>query len=99
MSGSTKTVSLYGAGWAIASTRRKNIRPCKEQTAGNIYGKAMANEDLVVRTVMHRINLYGRAASKEKQIIISPRISHYQIYDKPQDVQLALAEVLPFLKK
>lgn len=43
--------------------------------------------------------IYGRAGSKEKQIVVLPGISHYQLYDKPQAVQPTLAEVLPFLKK
>lgn len=43
--------------------------------------------------------VYGRAGSKEKQIIVLPGISHYNLYDQPEAVQPALAQVLPFLKK
>lgn len=43
--------------------------------------------------------LYGRAASKEKQIVVVPGVSHYMLYDKPEAVQPALEQILPFLNK
>ncbi|OGM47371.1 dienelactone hydrolase domain-containing protein [Aspergillus bombycis] len=43
--------------------------------------------------------VYGRAGAKEKQIVVLPGISHYNLYDKPEAVQPALEQVLPFLKK
>jgi fermentation-respiration switch protein FrsA (DUF1100 family) len=42
--------------------------------------------------------IHGRAASKQKQIVVIPGVSHYDLYDKPEAVKPALAEVLPFLK-
>lgn len=43
--------------------------------------------------------IYGRAGTREKQIVVLPGISHYMLYDKPQAVKPALEQVLPFLKK
>jgi len=43
--------------------------------------------------------IHGRAASKEKRVLVIPGVSHYQLYDKPEAVKPALEEVLPFLKK
>lgn len=43
--------------------------------------------------------IHSRAASKEKKLVIIPNVSHYELYDKPEAVKAALAEVLPFLKK
>ena len=43
--------------------------------------------------------IYGRAGTKEKHIVVLPGISHYMLYDKPEAVKPALEQVLPFLKK
>lgn len=43
--------------------------------------------------------IHGRAGSKEKRIVVLPGISHYMLYDKPEAVNPALDEVLPFFKK
>ncbi|KAL6697263.1 hypothetical protein J3F84DRAFT_368455 [Trichoderma pleuroticola] len=42
--------------------------------------------------------IYGRAGSKEKKIVVLPGISHYMLYDKPEAVDPALEQVIPFLK-
>lgn len=43
--------------------------------------------------------VYGRAGSKEKRILVLPGVTHYMLYDEPKAVQAALEEVLPFLKE
>ncbi|KAH8697531.1 Alpha/Beta hydrolase protein [Talaromyces proteolyticus] len=43
--------------------------------------------------------IYGRAASKEKELVVLPGVSHYQLYDQPKAVKGALDKALPFLKK
>ncbi|KAI9042113.1 alpha/beta hydrolase [Aspergillus affinis] len=43
--------------------------------------------------------IHGRAASKDKNLVILPGVSHYMLYDKPEAVEPALDQVLPFLKK
>lgn len=43
--------------------------------------------------------VYGRAGSKDKEIVVLPGVTHYSLYDKPVAVQAALDKVLPFLKK
>ncbi|KAK3182476.1 hypothetical protein K4F52_006302 [Lecanicillium sp. MT-2017a] len=43
--------------------------------------------------------VHGRAASKEKHIVVVPGVSHYMLYDKDEAVKPALEQVLPFLKK
>jgi uncharacterized protein len=43
--------------------------------------------------------IHGRAASKEKRVIVISGVSHYQLHDKPETVKHALEDVLPFLKK
>lgn len=42
--------------------------------------------------------IYGRAGTKDKHIVVLPGISHYMLYDKPEAVNPALEQVLPFLK-
>jgi len=44
-------------------------------------------------------DVYGRAASKDKEILVVPNASHYDLYDKPHAVDPALAKIVPFLKK
>jgi len=43
--------------------------------------------------------IYGRAGSKDKQVVVIPGVSHYMLYDKPEAVKPALEQVLPFLKE
>ncbi|KAJ5933957.1 Alpha/Beta hydrolase protein [Penicillium verhagenii] len=43
--------------------------------------------------------IHARAASKEKELLELPGVSHYQLYDEPKAVKAALDKVLPFLKK
>lgn len=43
--------------------------------------------------------IYGRAASKNKHIVVAQGWSHYDLYDKPEPVALALARVVPFFKE
>ncbi|RMZ80541.1 hypothetical protein DV737_g2951, partial [Chaetothyriales sp. CBS 132003] len=43
--------------------------------------------------------IHARAASKEKQLLVLPGVSHYMLYDDPKAVKPALDQVLPFLKK
>lgn len=46
------------------------------------------------------IEIYGRAtASKDRQLVSLEDWSHYDIYDKPEPVGLALEKMTPFLKK
>ncbi|PWY82559.1 alpha/beta-hydrolase [Aspergillus eucalypticola CBS 122712] len=44
-------------------------------------------------------DIYARAASKEKHLVILPETSHYMLYDHPEATKLALDQILPFLKK
>ncbi|TXS92044.1 alpha/beta hydrolase [Parahaliea maris] len=43
--------------------------------------------------------LYGRAASKEKQIVVAEGWSHYDLYDRPEPVDFALSRVIPFFRE
>ena len=43
--------------------------------------------------------IYGRAASTAKQIYVAEGWSHYDLYDKPEPVALAMAQAVPFLRK
>ena len=43
--------------------------------------------------------MYGRAASKDKELVVPPNVTHYSLYDQPASVKPALEKVLPFLKK
>lgn len=43
--------------------------------------------------------IYGRAASVAKQIFVAEGWSHYDLYDKPEPVALAMAQVAPFFKE
>ena len=42
--------------------------------------------------------IYSRAASENKQIIVAEGWSHYDLYDQPEPVGIALAKVVPFFK-
>lgn len=43
--------------------------------------------------------IYGRAASKDKNILVLPNTTHYELYDKPKAVKPALEKAIPFLKE
>jgi uncharacterized protein len=43
-------------------------------------------------------DIIGRAASKKKELVVVEGWSHYDLYDKPEPVRLALAKLLPFFK-
>ncbi|OAR01160.1 hypothetical protein LLEC1_06009 [Akanthomyces lecanii] len=45
------------------------------------------------------LEVHGRAAAKNKELVVLPGVSHYSLYDKPNAVRPALENVLPFLKK
>ena len=40
-----------------------------------------------------------RAASKEKELVVAEGWSHYDLYDQPKPVQIALDKLIPFYKK
>lgn len=42
--------------------------------------------------------IYGRAASKNKHIVVAEGYSHYDLYDQPKPVAFALSKVVPFFK-
>jgi uncharacterized protein len=44
------------------------------------------------------LEIYGRAASKQKELLIVEGWSHYDLYDKPEPVAQALAKLIPFFK-
>ncbi len=43
--------------------------------------------------------IYGRAASANKHIVIAEGWSHYDLYDQPEPVAIAMARVVPFFKE
>lgn len=45
------------------------------------------------------MELYGRAASKHKELVVVEGWSHYDLYDKPVPTGIALGRVIPFLKQ
>ncbi|WP_286860231.1 MULTISPECIES: alpha/beta hydrolase [Sphingobacterium] len=45
------------------------------------------------------LELFGKAASKQKSIQVVHGASHYDLYDVPQYTTQALAEIIPFFKK
>lgn len=45
------------------------------------------------------MEIYGRAASKDKHLVVIEGWSHYDLYDNPEPVGIALAKVIPFLKE
>lgn len=44
-------------------------------------------------------DIYGRAASAKKQIYVAEGWSHYDLYDQPEPVRLALAKAVPFFQE
>lgn len=45
------------------------------------------------------MEIYGRAASKDKELVVTAGWSHYDLYDKPEPTGIALNRVIPFLKQ
>ncbi|QYK04623.1 alpha/beta hydrolase [Shewanella zhangzhouensis] len=43
--------------------------------------------------------IYSRAASEDKHIVVAEGWSHYDLYDKPEPVAIAMAQVAPFFKQ
>ncbi|MFF0384223.1 alpha/beta hydrolase [Streptomyces sp. NPDC004286] len=43
--------------------------------------------------------VFDLAASKDKELVVIPDVSHYDLYDKPEAVQPALDALIPFFKK
>ncbi|VWB09323.1 alpha/beta hydrolase [Burkholderia lata] len=43
--------------------------------------------------------IIGRAASKQKELVVIEGWSHYDLYDKPEPVGKALAKLIPFYKE
>lgn len=43
--------------------------------------------------------IYGRAASRKKEILVVKGYSHYDLYDKPEPVKAALNKLIPFFKE
>ena len=40
-----------------------------------------------------------RAASKEKELVVAEGWSHYDLYDQPEPVKIALDKLIPFYRK
>ena len=45
------------------------------------------------------MEIYGRAASKNKELVVVEGHSHYELYDQPVPVGIALERIVPFLKQ
>lgn len=45
------------------------------------------------------MELYGRAASKDKEFVVVEGASHYDLYDQPEPTAKALESVVPFFQK
>ncbi|MFM5441327.1 alpha/beta hydrolase [Aeromonas enteropelogenes] len=43
--------------------------------------------------------IYGRAASIDKHIVVAEGWSHYDLYDKPEPVAIAMASLVPFFQR
>lgn len=43
--------------------------------------------------------IYGRAASKDKELVVVENTSHYELYDQPGPVGKALERLVPFFKQ
>jgi uncharacterized protein len=44
------------------------------------------------------MEIYGRALSKDKELLVVKGASHYDLYDKPEPAKQALARAVPFFK-
>lgn len=45
------------------------------------------------------LEIHGRAASKDKRLVVAEGWSHYDLYDKPEPVGIALAQAVPFFRQ
>lgn len=45
------------------------------------------------------LEIYRRAASKNKEIVVAEGFSHYDLYDQPEPVKIALDHLIPFYNK
>ncbi|QRM55093.1 alpha/beta hydrolase [Sinorhizobium sp. BG8] len=45
------------------------------------------------------MEIYGRAASKKKELVVVEGWSHYDLYDNPTPTGIALNRIIPFLKQ
>lgn len=45
------------------------------------------------------LEVYRRAASKDKELVVAEGFSHYDLYDQPEPVEIALSHLVPFYKK
>ncbi|WP_443056315.1 alpha/beta hydrolase [Streptomyces sp. IBSBF 3136] len=45
------------------------------------------------------LEIYRRAGSKDKELVVAEGFSHYDLYDKPEPVKIALEHLVPFYKK
>lgn len=46
------------------------------------------------------MGLYGHlASSADRQLLVLPETSHYDLYDMPEPTQKALEQIIPFFKK
>lgn len=45
------------------------------------------------------MELFGRAASQDKQLEVLPGVTHYELYDQPEATGKALEAAVPFFKK
>lgn len=45
------------------------------------------------------MEIYGRARSEKKELVVVEGWSHYDLYDKPEPVGQALARLIPFFKE
>ncbi|MGL6558573.1 alpha/beta hydrolase [Aeromonas dhakensis] len=43
--------------------------------------------------------IYGRAAATDKHIVVAEGWSHYDLYDKPEPVAIAMASLVPFFQR
>ncbi|MGL5813796.1 MAG: alpha/beta hydrolase [Aeromonas sp.] len=43
--------------------------------------------------------IYGRAASSDKHIVVAKGWSHYDLYDQPEPVAITIASVVPFFQR
>ena len=51
------------------------------------------------KEILFEFNTKDEAYSKEKELVVSEGWSHYDIYDKPEPVKIALDKLIPFYKK
>ncbi|MEU3708518.1 alpha/beta hydrolase [Streptomyces catenulae] len=45
------------------------------------------------------LELYRRAASTAKELVVAEGFSHYDLYDRPEPARIALTHLIPFYKK